>query len=151
MKTMLEFRSDAFPAEPGEEEEVNPGRYGRALARFIAEGLRGKGFETAEPVAEDWGWQIDVANDGFALWIGCGNVDEGPGAFLVFIQPSKPVVRPGVRKITNGRAAAGAPARRRPRRPRVVPKVGSRAGGASRSPPCSTPCWRKAARSPASN
>src|ERR1044072_1854354 len=99
MKTMLEFRSDAFPAEPGEEEEVNPGRYGRALARFIAEGLRGKGFEAAEPVAEDWGWQIDVANDGFALWIGCGNVDEGPGAFLVCIEPSKPLIRRWFRKI----------------------------------------------------
>lgn len=96
---MLEFRSDAFPAEPGEDEEVNPGRYGRALARFVAEGLRGKGFETAEPFAEDWGWQVEIANEGFPLWIGCGNVDEAPGAFLVFVEPSKPVIRKWLRKI----------------------------------------------------
>ena len=36
MRTMIEFTSDAFPAEPGEDEEINPGRHGRKLARFVA-------------------------------------------------------------------------------------------------------------------
>lgn len=99
MKTMIEFTSDSFPAEPGEEEEVNPGRYGRGLARFVAAGLREKGFEAGEPFAEDWGWQVDIANDGFPLWIGCGNIEDSPNAFLVFIEPSKPVIRKLFRKI----------------------------------------------------
>jgi len=32
MRTHLEFRSDAFRAEPGEEEKINPERWGAALA-----------------------------------------------------------------------------------------------------------------------
>ena len=99
MKTMLEFTSDAFPAEPGEEDEINPGRYGRKLAAFIAEALRRSGLETGEPFAEDWGWQVDVANDNFPLWIGCGNIEDTPNALLVFIEPSKPVIRRLFRKI----------------------------------------------------
>lgn len=99
MQTMLEFTSTAFPPEPGEEEEMNPGRYGRKLALFLAEALRGRGFETGEPFAEDWGWQVEIANEGFPLWIGCGNIDETPDAFLVFIEPSRPVIRKLFRKI----------------------------------------------------
>ena len=99
MKTMLEFTSDAFPAEPGEEEAINPGRYGRALAAFVAEGLRARGFQAGEPFAEDWGWQVDVANPGFPLWIGCGNVEETANGFLVFVEPSRPVIRKLFRKI----------------------------------------------------
>jgi hypothetical protein len=42
------------------------------LAGFLCEKLALEGFRTEEPLAEDWGWLIDVANDGFNLWIGCG-------------------------------------------------------------------------------
>jgi hypothetical protein len=38
MKTHVEFVSNAFPAYPGEEDEINPGIWGKRLAEFIHEG-----------------------------------------------------------------------------------------------------------------
>ena len=110
MKTHLEFRSDAFPAQPGEEEQTNPGRWGRLLADYLSIELRARGFVGRGPFPEDWGWLIPLENDDFALWIGCGNIDRGeafamesdPDAtdqFLCFIEPSKPFVRKLFRKI----------------------------------------------------
>jgi hypothetical protein len=54
--------------------------------------LRGQGFETGEPFAEDWGWIVPVANKPFRLWIGCGHYQEYADGFLCFIEPHKPVV-----------------------------------------------------------
>lgn len=92
MRTHLEFRSNAFPAYPGEEEEINPGRYGRRLAEHLAAALPAHGFEVLDVGAEDWGWCIGLRNDGFPLWIGCGNYEEYDDGFLCFIEPSKPHV-----------------------------------------------------------
>lgn len=93
MRTHLEFRSDAFPAYPGEEEEINPGRYGKRLAEYLEQELRGKGLRTTGIYAEDWGWGIGLKHDAFPLWIGCGNYEEYDDGFLCFIEPSKPYVR----------------------------------------------------------
>jgi hypothetical protein len=43
MKTHVVFRSNAFPPYDGEEEEINPGRYGKRLAEFLVDGLKQKG------------------------------------------------------------------------------------------------------------
>lgn len=99
MKTHVEFRSDCFPAYKGEENDINPGRFGKRLAEFIATGLRSHGFETDKIVAEDWGWMIPIKNDGFALWIGCGNSEEYADGFLCFIEPHTPFIRKLFRKI----------------------------------------------------
>lgn len=93
MKTHVEFRSDEFPPYDGEEGEVNPGRYGKRLAEFLVRGLKARGFEPLEPIAEDWGWMVPIKNAGFKLWIGCGNHDEYPDGFLCFISPHQPTVR----------------------------------------------------------
>jgi hypothetical protein len=93
MKTHVEFRSDLFPALEEEEISINPGRHGKRLADFLTRGLRGKGFQTLEPVPEDWGWMIQIENEGFNLWIGCGNYDEYPDGFLCFIEPHQPTLR----------------------------------------------------------
>ena len=93
MKTHVEFRSNAFPPYPGEEDEINPGVWGKRLAEFIHDGLRAQGFDVIEPAAEDWGWMVEIRNDAFPLWIGCGNLDGEPDDFLCFIEPSTPFVR----------------------------------------------------------
>ena len=93
MKTHAEFRSDAFPPYPGEEDEINPGVWGKKLAEFIHDGLRTQGFDVIEPAAEDWGWMVEIRNDEFPLWIGCGNLDGEPDSFLCFIEPSTRFVR----------------------------------------------------------
>ena len=93
MKTHVEFRSDAFPPYEGEEDQINPGLYGKRLAEFFVRGLKDKGFEPLELFAEDWGWVIPIRNKGFSLWIGCGN-QGNPGGFLCFIEPHRSVIRP---------------------------------------------------------
>ena len=93
MKTHVEFRSNAFPPYEGEENEINPGRYGKRVAEFLVHGLREKGFELLDPIAEDWGWVVPIKNDGFRLWIGCGNYDEFPDGFMCFIEPHEPTIR----------------------------------------------------------
>ena len=93
MRTHLEFRSSAFPAYAGEDEEINPGRYGKRLAEFLATKLPDKGYTISGVNAEDWGWRIDLQNDAFPLWIGCGNYDEDEDGFLCFIEPARPFLR----------------------------------------------------------
>ncbi len=93
MKTHVEFRSKSFAAYPGEEDEVNPGRWGKRLAEFLRDGLNTRGFDVLEPFAEDWGWMVEIRNDAFKLWIGCGNIDAEEDCYLCFIEPSTPFVR----------------------------------------------------------
>jgi hypothetical protein len=90
--THVEFRSDSFPACEGEEDQINPGLWGKRLAEFLCERLRAEGFRTEEPVAEDWGWRIDVVNDRFKLWIGCGHYQEYLDGSLCFIEPHRPQI-----------------------------------------------------------
>lgn len=99
MRTHVEFCSDSFPAYPGEDEEVNPGRYGKRLAEFLAGQLPRYGFKVRGIGAEDWGWMVELENERFPLWVGCGNYEEGENAFLCFIEPSKPYVRKWLTKI----------------------------------------------------
>jgi hypothetical protein len=99
MLTHVEFRSDTFPAYEGEEDQINPGLWGKRLAEFLCEKLLAEGFETEEPIAEDWGWHIEVVNKGFPLSIGCGHYQEFPDGYLCFIEPHTPYVRKLFRKV----------------------------------------------------
>jgi hypothetical protein len=96
MRTQLELRSDLFPAYEGEEAEINPGRWGKRLAEFLQQKLSDQGIRTGEIYSEDWGWAVPIEHDAFPIWLGCGNVDDSPGEFLVFIEPSKPTIRKGL-------------------------------------------------------
>jgi hypothetical protein len=93
MKTHVEFRSDEFPPYEGEEVEINPGRYGKRVAEFLVRGLKTNGFEPLEPIAEDWGWVVPIRNDGFKIWIGCGNYGEYDDGFPCFIEPHRRTIR----------------------------------------------------------
>ena len=95
----VEFRSDLFPAYPGEEEETNPGRHGKRLAEFLVAGLTKASVACNAPVAEDWGWRIDVENDAFPLWIGVGVYEEYPDGWLCFIEPHDAAIRKLFKKI----------------------------------------------------
>lgn len=99
MKTRVEFRSDQFPPCEGEERLINPGRWGKQLAEYLAIRLNDHGIETEKIYAEDWGWAIPVKNELFATWIGCGHQDGDENQFLCFIEPSKPVVRKLFKKV----------------------------------------------------
>lgn len=93
MRTHAEFASTEFPAEPGEEEQINPGCFGRKLAEYVAGRLPAHGFKAEKIVPEDWGWRVDLVNEDFPLWVGCGNYQEFENGFLVFIDPCEPQIR----------------------------------------------------------
>jgi hypothetical protein len=99
MKTQVTFRSSKFPPYEGEEEQINPGLWGKRLAEYLVRGLSEKGIKTLEPVAEDWGWYIPIENDGFRLGICCGHQNGDDDEFLCFTDPSTPVVRKLFKKI----------------------------------------------------
>jgi hypothetical protein len=99
VKTEVQFRSDRFPAYESELHAINPTRYGKRLAEFVAGGLRLHGFGVGELLAEDWGWVVPIENEEFKLWVGCGRHDEYHDGFLCFIKPDRPVIRKMFRRI----------------------------------------------------
>ena len=70
------FTSNLFSVEPGEDEEINPGRYGRQLALWLRTQLEKRGYSVEPVIAEDWGRCLMLSRKPFLLWVGCGNVDE---------------------------------------------------------------------------
>ena len=70
------FKSSKFEIEPGEDEEINPGIYGRQLAAWLKERLQLRGYPVEDVITEDWGRCLMCARDPFMLWVGCANVDD---------------------------------------------------------------------------
>jgi hypothetical protein len=73
----------AFPIDPGEDAETNPGRYGRAFAQFVADGLRAKGELVEDIIPEDFGWCVRLGRNP-SRWIGCGNRDGETEEWMAF-------------------------------------------------------------------
>ena len=99
MKTQVAFRSSKFPPYEGEEEQINPGLWGKRLAEYLVQRLAEKGIATEPMVAEDWGWYVPVRNEGFRLALCCGHQDGDPDEFLCFTDPSTPIVKRWLKKI----------------------------------------------------
>lgn len=94
METQVEFRSSAFAPDPAEDELVNPGVYGKALALWVHGQLQGAGIGAADPIAEDWGWMVGIDHPSVRAWVGCANIDGEPGGHRCFVE----VVRRRFRK-----------------------------------------------------
>jgi len=92
MKTHVEFRSSKFPPYEGEEEQINPGLWGKRLAEYLVAKLSDRGFATEPIVAEDWGYYVPIRNEGFRLAVCCGHQDGEDDQFLCFTDPATPVV-----------------------------------------------------------
>jgi len=74
------FTSPLFQIEPGEEQEVNPGCYGRQLAIWLKNQLERRGYAVEPIINEDWGRCLMCSRDPFMLWVGCGNMQTAsPG------------------------------------------------------------------------
>ncbi len=99
MKTQVAFRSKKFPLYDGEEEQINPGLWGKRLAEYLVDKLKPHGIEIEEIIAEDWGWYIPIKNEGFRLAICCGHQDGGDDEFLCFTDPATPIIRKLFKKI----------------------------------------------------
>jgi hypothetical protein len=70
------FTSPKFELEPGEDEEINPGIYGRQLARWLKERLAERGYGVEEIINEDWGRALMCSRDPFVLWVGCASLTD---------------------------------------------------------------------------
>lgn len=99
MKTQVEFRSSKFPPYEGEEEQLNPGLWGKRLAEYLVQKLAERGIETGEMVAEDWGWSVPVRNEQFRLALCCGHQNGDDDRFVCFTDPSKPIVKKLFKKL----------------------------------------------------
>ncbi|MEO0794925.1 MAG: hypothetical protein AAFX93_07180 [Verrucomicrobiota bacterium] len=99
MKTYVQFKSDKFPPYENEEEEINPGLWGRRLAEYLFTHLKEKGIPTEEPIAEDWGYYIPIENKEFRLAICCGHQNGDDDEFLCFTEPRTPTVKKLFKKI----------------------------------------------------
>ncbi len=80
---LLLFESFAFKVIPGEDEETNPGIYGKALAQWLAGQLRAAGFRPGEVIAEDYGWCVPIESKPHWLFVVCAN-GEGPNQWQLF-------------------------------------------------------------------
>lgn len=105
MRSHVEFRSQALL----EQDTDDPGE---SVARLLVERLSECGYQIKEAVPEDWGWRIDIGNAAFPLWVGCGRYEQyDDGGYLVFIDPSTPYVRRGLKRLATSEtveALAGA-------------------------------------------
>ena len=100
MKTQVEFRSSKFPPYEGEEEDINPGLWGKRLAEYLVVKLAERGIETDPMIVEDWGWYVPIRNEGFRLALCCGHQSGDDGdEFLCFTDPSRPIVKKLFRTI----------------------------------------------------
>lgn len=70
------FKSTLFQIEKGEDEETNPGCYGKQLGEWLILKFAELGYDMEELIAEDWGWCVMFSNDYHLLWIGCVSMFE---------------------------------------------------------------------------
>ena len=68
------FKSTLFEVEPGEDEQTNPGLYGRQLSNWLRKKFIEIGYNVEEVIPEDWGWCVMCSRDPYMLWVGCRNL-----------------------------------------------------------------------------
>ena len=88
MRDHVRFHSVEFTPPDAEPGQINPERYGYALAAWVAARLTERGFEVSQPMPEDWGWLFGVANNGRTVRVGCGNVDGSVTEWMIFLEVS---------------------------------------------------------------
>jgi hypothetical protein len=79
------FTSSHFIVEAGEDQETNPGIYGKALASWMAEKLKARGVPVESMVAEDFGRCVMVQRKPFMLWVACASLDGSKTRWQMFI------------------------------------------------------------------
>jgi hypothetical protein len=70
MEKYIHIRSAKFPILPGEKDElVNEGMYGKALAQYLKEKLKARGYDAPFFCCEDWGWWVELKNAPFVFGV----------------------------------------------------------------------------------
>jgi hypothetical protein len=64
----IHIKSAKFPVLPEEDDElVNEGTYGKALAQYLESRLKDRGYDVPFICCEDWGWWVEIRGQPFAL------------------------------------------------------------------------------------
>jgi hypothetical protein len=80
----IHARSSRFAIEPGEDEDTNPGIYGRALAQWLATQLPEFGWRVKGCIAEDFGRLVEVEHTKFRLFVACASGHDGADSWQAF-------------------------------------------------------------------
>lgn len=83
------FKSIKFEIEPGEDEEITQGIYGRQLAHWLKQRLEEKGYAVEYIINKERGRCLMCSHDPFMLWVGCGNMKYLKGVDEEPVLPSK--------------------------------------------------------------
>lgn len=79
MSQFIHIRTEKFPILPGEEDElVNEGMYGKALAQYLQAELGSRHYDAPFICCEDWGWWVELkAEQGHAgVCVYCHKLNE---------------------------------------------------------------------------
>jgi hypothetical protein len=80
--SLLEFESTAFSVADGEDEETNPGIYGKSLAIWLASQLQ---VSEEAVIAEDFGWCVPVKSSPHRLYVACSSEDDRKDRWRIFV------------------------------------------------------------------
>ncbi len=94
------FTTSLFQTLPDEDNQTNPGRLGAALAVWVRDKLRARGFShVEEPIAEDWGWVVMVQRKPYRLWVGCGNEEGSTTRWSIFVEAEPSIFQKIVKRM----------------------------------------------------
>ena len=77
-------RSSRFSIEPDEDEEVNPGIYGRQFSNWLATELPAFGWRVTDTFPEDFGRLVEVEHPRFRVYVACGSGHDGEQSWQAF-------------------------------------------------------------------
>ena len=80
----IHVQSSRFAIEPGEDEEVNPGIYGRQFSSWLAGELPALGWRVKRTIAEDFGRLVEVEHQSFRVYVACANGYDGEQSWQAF-------------------------------------------------------------------
>jgi hypothetical protein len=81
----VEFTTTYFVVVPGEDDDTNPGIFGRALAEWVAQRLQVRGVPVDRIVSEDFGRCVFVKRKPIMLFIACASSNGNPARWQMFI------------------------------------------------------------------
>jgi len=99
METEIYIKSELFPPYPREEDDINPGRFGKRLAEFTKSLLSAKNIDVADLYPTDYSYELRLDQFKFNVFISIGNIDDKKNEFLISISPKKEFKRKLFKKI----------------------------------------------------
>lgn len=100
METELYIKSELFPSYPGEEDDINPGRFGKRLAEFTKSLLIEESIDVSDLYSTDYSYELRLDQFKFSVYISTGNIDGEKNEFLISISPKEEFKRKLFKKIS---------------------------------------------------